>query len=140
MPRHNTVEVRATYDQTLGDTYNIEDFTPTSGTTFNLPGIGSVYFAVKTMPDYSPGQLIIDPNGGSSYVGYPQSRYIQEMCHVDSLVWLRANYEGQVTAYIRTEGTTYARYNCQLRFEFSEFNRRVDWYTVTWIFTIVGAL
>ena len=140
MPRFNSVEIRATYDQTLGDTYNIEDFTPSSGSTFNLPGIGSVYFAVGAHPVYSEGQQRIDASAGESFAGYEQVRYTQPMCHVDSYSWLKSNYRGQVTAYLRTDGTTYARYNCNLRFEMSTIETRPDWVSVEWIFTLIEAL
>ncbi len=140
MPRHNSLEVRATYDQTLGDTYNIEDFTPSSGGTFNLPGVGSVYFAVATHPEYSEGQARYDPNAGQSFSGYAQVRYLQPMCHADSYVWLIANYRGQVTANLRTSGTAYARYNCQLRFETNKITNRPDWISVVWVFTLIEAL
>lgn len=140
MARHNEVQVASGYDQTLSDADNIEDFTPSSGSQFRIPGVGLVYCAVISDPDYTPGQPRIDPNGGFSYVGYPQSRYTQPMCHVDTLSWLRTNYEGAVTCNIRTQGTTYAEYNCQLRFEYQKLANRPDWYSVTWIFTIIEAL
>jgi hypothetical protein len=140
MARHNDVRLAATYDQTLSDSDNIEDFTPTSGETFNIPGVGEVYCGVSTMPSYTAGQAIYDASGGVSYIGYPQSRYTQPMMHVDTLSWLRTNYEGQVTAYIRTDGTTYARYNCQLRLQETNLQNRPDWKQVTWIFTIIEAL
>ena len=66
MARHNDVRLKASYDQTLTDSDNIEDFTPTSGEQFRVPGVGQVYFAVGSDPDYSPGQPRIDPNAGFS--------------------------------------------------------------------------
>lgn len=140
MPRFNDVQVASGYDQTLSDSDNIEDYTPASGEQFRLPGIGLVYCAVGSDPDYSPGQLRIAADGTSSYVGFPQSRYMQDMCHVDTLSDLRTNLEGAVTANIRTQGTTYAEYNCQLRFEWQKRQDRYEWYTVTWIFTIIEAI
>ena len=142
MARHNEVRVAATYDQTLSDSDNIEGFTPSGGSpaTFNIPGVGSVYFAVGMIPQYSRGEFRLDPNGGSSFAGLEQVRYLQKMCHADSLVWLIANYEGQVTAQVRTIGTTYAEYNCELRFEYVAIENRPNWFEVTWIFALVEAL
>lgn len=140
MTRVNGVQVAATYDQTLTDADNIEDFTPSSGSTFRYPGIGDLYFVLDGIPQYTRGQLRIDPSGGSSFAGLAQVRYRQQACHADSLSWLITNYEGQVTATLRTISTTYADYNCELRFEFSALDNIPDWYEVTWIFTLVEAL
>lgn len=142
MARLNAVRVVATYDQSLSDSNNIEGFTPSGGSPLadNVPGIGSLYFYVGTNPEYSRGQPRHDANGGLSFAGYPQVRYTQEMCHADSLTWLIANYEGQVTASLRTIGTTYASYNCELTFEYTLRENRPDWYRVIWVFTLVEAL
>ena len=140
MVRVNDVRVAATYDQSLSDSDNIEDFTPTSGSTFRYPGVGDLYFCLSTNPEYSRGELRIDPSAGSTFAGLQQVRYRQPLCHADSLAWLISNYEGQVTAYLRTISTTYATYNCELRFEFTLLDTRQDWYEVTWIFTLVEAL
>lgn len=140
MTRFNEVRLKASYDQTLTDSDNIEDFTPSSGEQDRLPGIGLVYFYVATNPEYSRGEAVNDANAGVQYLGMAQVRYTQQACHIDSFSWLETNYEGQVTAYIRTRGTGYARYNCQLRFEWQDRVDRPDWGIVTWIFTIVEAL
>ena len=141
MARLNSVQLRSGYDQTLGDAYNIEDFTPNTGDpqTVKVSKAGNVYIWVDGEPEFSDGQPRVDPNAGFSYVGYQQSRYTTPQMHIDSYNWLKTNYQGTVTAYIRTEGTTYARYNCQLRFE-SQASARHNFPQVTWIFTIIEAL
>ena len=141
MTRLNTVEIRATYDQTLGDAYNIEGFTATGGSpqTLHIPGVGDVYTYVDGEPLYSEGQERIDPNAGTSYVGYEQGRYNTPQMHIDSLQWLIDTYRGQVTAYLRKRGTSYARFNCQLRFE-SQESQRKNYPQVTWVFTLIEAL
>ena len=141
MPRLNTVQLKATFDQSLSDSDNIEGFTATGGDpqTLNIPGIGDVFIYVDGEPLYSEGQERIDPNAGVSYVGFEQVRYNTPQMHIDSLEWLIDNYRGQVTANIRKRGTPYARFNCQLRFENQESQRK-NYPQVTWIFTIIEAL
>lgn len=141
MTRLNTVEVKATFDQTLGDSFNIEGFTPLTGSpeTLHIPGIGDIYIWVDGEPVYSEGQQRIDPNAGVSFVGYEQVRYTTSQMHIDSFDWLIDNYRGQVTAFIRRRGTTYARFNCELRFE-QQASQRKNFPQVTWIFTLIEAL
>lgn len=141
MARHNDVRIIAGFNQDpTADGDNIEDITPSSGSTFNIPGVGSVYYAVSTDPDFSLGQDRYSPVPSSSRAGYKQVRYNQPMCHKDALKYLLDTYEGAVTAYLKLDGTSYADYNCWLRFEYQKLQNRPEWYDVTWVFTIVEAL
>jgi hypothetical protein len=141
MARHNAVRVAVGFDQDpLSDSDNIEGITPSSGETFNVPGVGSVYAGVRRNPTHSYGQRRIAADGSASYAGNAQSRYTQSLCHVDTLADLISTYEGPVTANIRALGTTYAEYNCWLRFEYQEIANHPDWFDVEWVFTIEEAL
>ena len=141
MIRLNAVELKATFDQTLTDSDNIEGFTATGGDpqTLHIPGVGDVFIYVDGEPQFSEGQERIDPSGSVSFVGYPQTRYITPQMHIDTLEWLIGNYRGQVTANIRKRGTSYTRNNCDLRFE-SQESQRKNYPQVTWIYTIIEVL
>jgi len=137
------IRIKAGYDEALIDLDNIEDLTPTGGSpqTRHISGYGDFYFFIDETPypDYSRGEQRIDAEGGVAFAGFEQVRYVQSHMHVDSYAWLKTNYEGQVTAYIRTSGTGYTRYNCQLRFEDDDSTQGGAWRRVTWIFTVIEA-
>lgn len=139
MTRFNNVRVKATFDQSLSDADNIESFTPTGGSPqkFKLAQAGMVYFGVAQR-DYSPGQSRFDPTGAQSFAGFQTVAYTQPTCHPDAYAWLVSNYQGQVTAYLPTDGTTSAVYNAMLRFE--RASRDDGWYAVTWVFTLIEAV
>jgi hypothetical protein len=139
MARFNNVRMKANFDQSLSDSDNIEGFTPNVGSPqkFKLGQAGMLYFGV-TQREHSDGQSRFDPNGAQSFAGFQVVTYTQPACHPDAYAWLVSNYQGQVTVYLPTEGTTAARYNAFLRFEKS---RREDgWYEVRYIYTLIEAL
>lgn len=137
------IRIAATYDVALGSLTNIEDLTPSGGSpkTRHIAGYGDFYFFIDETPypGYSRGEQRIDASAGQAFAGFEQVRYVQSHMHVDSYAWLKTNYEGQVTAYIRTTGTSYTRYNCQLRFEDEPSASGGAWLRVTWIFTVIEA-
>lgn len=139
MTRFNNVRIAAGFDQALSDSDNIEGLTPTGGSPqkFKLGQAGMVYFGV-IQREFNPGQPRFDPTGAISYAGYQTISYIQPRCHPDAYAWLRATYQGHVTANLPSDGTTSAEYNAYLRFEHS-FNDD-GWYTVRWIFTLIEAI
>jgi hypothetical protein len=137
----NSIQVASGFDQTLTSSDNIESLTPTGGSPQqrNVPGVGLVYFYVNGDPQFSEGQRRISADAGVSFAGFEQVRYTQSFMHADSLAWLRDNYRGQVTANLRTDGTTYANYNCRLDFEIAERFAN-NWRRVVWAFTIIEAI
>lgn len=137
----NNVKIKAGFDQTLTDAENIESFTPNTGSPqqFKAGRGGMVYFAVAER-DYSEGQERLDPDGGSSFAGFKQVRYIQHGCHPDAYDWLVTNYRGQVTCSVPLYGTTYTTWNALLRFTKEPSDERDGWYKVTYIFTLVEAV
>lgn len=138
--RFNTVRVKANWDQTLTDSDNIEGFTPNTGSPLQVDSpVGNVYIFVDGLPEFNRGAPIYDASAGTTYIGMQTVTYTTPQMHMDTYAWLETNYEGQVTAYLRTNSTTYARYNCQLRFQYSPSDRRT-FFTVKWIFTIIEAL
>jgi len=141
MTRLNSVQLRTGFDQTLGDAYNIEGFTPNTGNplTRHISKAGDVYIWVEGEPVYSPGQERFSPNPSMSTAGLEVVQYTTPQMHIDSYDWLYTNYSGMVTANIRTRGTTYARYNCQLRFK-NQDSQLKNFPQVTWIFTLIEAL
>lgn len=136
MTRYNDVRIRAGWDETLSDADNIESFTPTGGSPqrFKLGAAGMVYFGV-TQREYSQGQSRFDPTGAQSFAGFQTVTYTQPGCHPDAYAWLVDNYQGQVTVYLPTDGTTSATYNAILRLEKSP--RDDGWYSVRWVFTLL---
>lgn len=139
MTRFNNVRMKTGFDQTLSDSDNIEGFTPTGGNPQKLKfgQAGMVYFGL-TQREYSPGQSRFDPTGAQSFAGFPTVTYTQPGCHPDAYAWLVATYQGQVTVYLPTDGTTYARYNAILRLE--KTPREDGWYSVRYVFTLIEAL
>lgn len=141
MTRFNSVQVASGFDQTLTDSDNIEDFTPSTGSPKPeyLAGVGAVYCWVDGHPkEYSRGQK---RNGfpSLSFAGWKRVVYNQPRMHVDTLTWLEANYEGLVTVNLRTSGTTYSQWNAHLSFEIVEkiaYNRC----SVDWIFLLEEAI
>lgn len=143
MTRLNAVQIQSGYDQSLSDSDNIEGFTPSGGSpqTIKVSKAGNVYIFVDGDPDYSRGQPRINANAGFSYVGYKQVRYRVPRIHVDSLAWLIDNYQGQVTARLRTDRTTYANYNCELSIPDSEIRKTgINKREAVLVFTIIEAL
>lgn len=142
MARLNSVRVKASYDQTLTDNDNIESFTPNTGNPKQIwvnRGVGAVYVFVEGEPEYNEGEPVIDPYAGQDHMGFKTVKLVSPQMHVDTYAWLVANYRGQVTAYLRTDGTTYARYNCQLSFS-QQSSGRANYPQVTWEFTIIEEL
>ena len=117
MARLNGLQMASGFDQTLSDSDNIEAIIPNIGDpqTIKVSKAGEVYVFVDGDPEsFSRGQERTDPNAGFSYVGCQQVRFLLPRIHVDSLDYLFENYQGPVTARLRTSNTTYAPYNCQL--------------------------
>lgn len=139
MARFNNVRMKAGFDQTLSDSDNIEGFTPTGGSPqkFKLGQAGMVYFGL-TQREYSEGQSRFDPTGAQSFAGFQVVTYTQPACHPDAYAWLVDTYQGAVTVYLPTDGTTSARFNAYLRFEKSL--REDGWYSVRWRFTLIESL
>ena len=143
MTRFTALQLRAGYDLALSDTYSVEAFTPTGGApkTVKLLGFGSVYIYARYAgrDQYSAGQERIDPVGGFSYAGNATVPYITEKMHIDSFTWLKATYSGAVSAHLRSTLSTYADWNCQLRFVLSE-TPDIEYVNVRWLFTLVEAI
>lgn len=139
MTRFNNIRMKATFDQTLSDSDNIEGFTPTGGSPqkFKLGQAGMVYFGL-TQREYSEGQPRFDPTGTQSFAGFETVTYTQPACHPDAYAWMVSTYQGQVTVYLPKDGTTYATYNAMLRLEKS--NREDGWYQVRYVFTLLEAI
>lgn len=138
MTRFNNVRVKATFDQALTDSDNIEAFTPNTGSPQKVKAAqaGMVYFYVGER-EYSEGNARLDINGGESFDGFQTVTYKQAACHPDSYAWLIANYRGQVTASFPLDGTTYDDFNCLLRFTKRPSQVVDGWYEVLWQFTIL---
>ncbi len=137
------VRVRAGYDlNPLSTSYRVTAYTPSSGSTFRIAGFGDVYVVVDSVPEYSRGEERFDANGAVSYAGRKQITYVSETVHRDTVDSIITNLEGQVTAYLTDYGTTYAYYNCLLRFrvESSTLNINKEWLKLIWIFSIVEEL
>lgn len=140
MVRYNSVQVATGYDQSLSDSDNIESFDPsTSNFAPNFPGVGVLDIWVDGDPQYSRGQDRFDPSAGFDQAGFEQVIYNTPRIHVDAVAWLIANKQGQVTANLRLEDTTYVAYNALLRFRVVGIGIG-DWRSLDWIFTLIEAI
>lgn len=141
MARYNHIRIKVGFDQTLTDSDNIESFTPTGGSPqkFKASHGGMVYLAAGERV-YSEGEPRYHPDGSVSFAGFETVTYTQPGMHPDSYAWLIATYRSDVTCYVATDGTTYARYNARLRFEKSPSQAVEGWYSVRYVFTLLEVL
>lgn len=137
------LRVKAAWDQDpLADSDRILAYTPASGQQYHITGYGSVYVHVNAVSDVSRGQPRFDGYGARSFVGREQRTYVSPHVHRNTVANLISDLEGQVTAYLTGYSSTYAYYNCYLRFEVerNDTGAGQEWLKLTWIFTIVEAL